>query len=211
MNNHKSLSAEASPRSQANILTEFNGIVETYLNAIPRKRLNAEAFYALQKYLDETVSIDGVRFRRRGVLLAVHDMKEKVEAPAVLQERTRVRAMSLEMRPLPELKHCSDIATAILRAEAVMRQSAREAPQAVERQPRHFTYAADQRFDRLQQRLHVSLAAAVLKSKSLHRFSLAHFDRLRLLFGKLALLFAAHMRLAWREPSVRRHIELQST
>jgi hypothetical protein len=48
-------------------------------------------------------------------------MKEDLEAPPALQERTLAEVESLKVQPAPELKLYRDIATALLRMEVVVR------------------------------------------------------------------------------------------
>ena len=85
---------------------------------------NKQEYVSLQSYLDGGVAIGGGFFRRRAILLAIHDMKEDMEAPLALQKRAHAEFASLKMRPAPSLKLYRDIATAILRMEVVMRSAA---------------------------------------------------------------------------------------
>ncbi len=203
--NEVAAAAEARRRWQASILAAFNEIAQTYLTAMPSKRVTAEVFYSLQKYLDGTVMINGAPFNRRGVLLAVHDMKEKMEAPVTLRKRTEARSMALEMQPLPELKHASDIATAILRVEAVIRQSAKKAPQAEEPRPHLSMVAVAQRLD-YRQRLHTSLATAMSRSKSLRALPRDYFVRPGLQLLRLTASLMPLIRLtAWRRAACPAH------
>ncbi len=104
---------------EVSLLPAFDEIAETYLKAFHRS-----GYATLQRYLDSRIAIGGVYYRRRAVLLAVHDMKEDVEAPAGLQERADAELKSLQMRPKPRLKLYRDIATAILRVEVIIRSRA---------------------------------------------------------------------------------------
>ena len=65
--------------------------------------------------------------RNRAILLAIHDMKEDLEAPLALQKGALAELMSLKVRPAPQLKLYRDIATAILRMEVVIRSTAMQA------------------------------------------------------------------------------------
>jgi hypothetical protein len=104
---------------EVSVLPAFNEIAETYLKAFHRS-----GYATMQRYLDSRIAIGGVYYRRRAVLLAVHDMKEDVEAPAALQERADAELKCLQMRPKPKLKLYRDIATAILRMEVMIRSRA---------------------------------------------------------------------------------------
>ena len=57
---------------------------------------------------------------------AVHDMKEDLVAPLALQERALAELLSLKVWPAPELRLYRDLATALLRMEAVIRFKPRE-------------------------------------------------------------------------------------
>ena len=202
--------AEACRRLQASILASFNEIAQTYLNAMRGKRVTAEIFASLQKYLDGTAVIHGTRFRRRGVLLAVHDIREKIEAPVTLQRTTKTQSMSLKMQPLPEIKYCSDVATAILRIEVVIRQAANQAPQAQERQPLPSLLTMAQQFD-YPPRLHVWLAAAMPDSKSLCAVPRAYFAPRSLQLRRLAASLTAPIwQTAWQAPAAQHNIGLPS-
>jgi hypothetical protein len=110
------------PLRQFQILPIFDEIAKTFLVASDRVEHTL-----LQSYLDHGISICGVRVKRRAVVLAVHDMKEDVEAPPALQSRTLAMLKCLNMRP--SLKHelYREIATAILRMEMVLRANALQA------------------------------------------------------------------------------------
>lgn len=104
---------------EVSLLPAFDEIAETYLKALHRS-----GYATLQRYLDSRVAIGGVYYRRRAVLLAVHDMKEDVEAPAALQEKADAELKWLQMQPKPKLNLYRDIATAILRMEVMIRSRA---------------------------------------------------------------------------------------
>ena len=98
------------------LLSAFDEIAQTFLGSA-----HGKVHSSLQRYLDGGVAIGGAHFTRRAILLAIHDMKEDLEAPPALQERTLAEVKSLEVRPAPELKLYRDIATALLRVEVVVR------------------------------------------------------------------------------------------
>lgn len=102
-------------RFQESLIPSFNEIAQTFLAGVPG---NADD---LQKYLDGTVEVDGIRYRRRTVLLAIHDMKHEREALPSLQKETLAKLTHLKVRPIPPLKFYRDLATALLRMEVVVR------------------------------------------------------------------------------------------
>jgi hypothetical protein len=114
--------AEARQRFQVSLLPVFDEIARTFLKAS-----HGKVHTSLQSYLDGPVSIGDAYFTRRAILLAIHDMKDELEAPLALQERTLAELMSLKVRPAPQLQLYRDIATAILRMEVVIRSTARQA------------------------------------------------------------------------------------
>ncbi len=81
----------------------------------------------MQSYLDGAVVIGGVSFTRRAILLAIHDMKEDLEAPLALQNRTLAELRVLEMWPSPQLRFYRDLATVFLRMEVIIRSRATRA------------------------------------------------------------------------------------
>jgi hypothetical protein len=91
------------------------------------ERGNGKVFTFLQDYLDGSVLINGAYCSRRAVLLAVHDMKDKQEAPPALQSKTLSKLDLLNVRPVPQVIFHDDIATAILRMEVVIRLEAMQA------------------------------------------------------------------------------------
>ncbi len=107
---------------QAGLLSAFDEIAQTFLKTAHRK-----VHGSLQPYLDGEVAIGGAHFTRRAILLAIHDMKEDLEAPRSLQERALAELLSLKVRPAPELRLYRDIATALLRMEVVIRATALQA------------------------------------------------------------------------------------
>jgi hypothetical protein len=102
-------------RFQESLIPSFNEIAQTFLAGVPGDANE------LQKYLDGTVHVDGIRYRRRTVLLAIHDMKHEREAPPALQNETFVKLTLMKVRPIPPLKFYRDVATALLRLEVVMK------------------------------------------------------------------------------------------
>ena len=125
MNDKRFETADAVERPlQEALLAKFDEIAKTFLDMAPRARKNGEAFAPLQVYLDGAVEIGSSFWKRRTVLLAIHDMKEEREAPLTLQSKTLSRLILLKVRPIPHLKLYRDIATAILRMEVVIRLEA---------------------------------------------------------------------------------------
>ena len=113
-------------RGQSNLLSTFEEIAQTFLNAVSERR-NGTVFTSLQDYLDGSVLINGAYCRRRTILLATHDLKEELEAPSALQSETLVKLELLHLRPVPQVIFYQDIATAILRMEVVIRLEAMQA------------------------------------------------------------------------------------
>jgi hypothetical protein len=108
------------PAHRFQILPIFDEIAKTFL-VVSR----SVGHTVLQNYLDHRIFICGVPVRRRGVLLAVHDMKEDVEAPLALQRLTLAELEWLNMRPFPKHKLYRDLATALLRMEIVIKTTAK--------------------------------------------------------------------------------------
>ena len=113
---------EAPQRFQVSLLPVFDEIAHTFLKAS-----HGKVHTPLQSYLDGRVAIGGAYSTRRAILLAIHDMKENLEAPLALQKRALAELMSLKVRPAPQPQLYRDIATAILRMEVVIRSTARQA------------------------------------------------------------------------------------
>jgi hypothetical protein len=101
---------------QARLLSAFDEIAQTCLEAV-----RESAHTHLQSYLDGAVVIGDACFTRRAILLAIHDMKEELAAPAALQERVLADLLLLNVWPAPEPRLYRDIATALLRMEVVTR------------------------------------------------------------------------------------------
>ena len=127
--NEKEVVAEAEERRrrQSSMLSTFKEIAQTFLNSVSGERGNSKVFTYLQDYLDGSVLINGAYCRRRKILLAIHDMKEELEAPSVLQRKTLAKLELLHLRPVPQVKFYQDVATAILRMEVVIRLEAMQA------------------------------------------------------------------------------------
>ena len=106
---------------QGSLLSAFDKIAQTFLGSA-----HGKVHSSLQRYLDGGVAIGGAHFTRRAILLAIHDMKEDLEAPRALQERALAELLSLKVRPAPELRLYRDIATALLRMEVIIRATAHE-------------------------------------------------------------------------------------
>ena len=142
----------------ASLLPTFDEIVQSCVKIAQGGRETGNAFSSLQSYLDEMVVAGGISCQRRSVLLAVHDMIEDRNAPLVLQRKALAQLIMLQMNPIPKLTLYRDIATAILRMEAVMRQSAAQAPQQPQREP-VLTPASLHHLEDLRQWVHSSAEA----------------------------------------------------
>jgi hypothetical protein len=114
-------------RCQSNLLSAFEEIAQTFLSSVSGERGNGKVFTSLQDYLDGSVLINGAYCSRRTVLLAIHDLKEELEAPSALQSKTLAKLELLHVRPVPQMTLYGDIATAILRMEVVIRLEAMQA------------------------------------------------------------------------------------
>ena len=108
--------ADAEQGFEIALLPAFDEIAQAFLKA---SRGSGHA--SLQGYLDGRVAVDGAYLTRRAILLAIHDMKEDLEAPLALQKDAHAELASLQVQPAPQLKLYRDIATALLRMEVVMR------------------------------------------------------------------------------------------
>ncbi len=114
-------------RLQSSLLSTFEEIAQTFLNSVSGKRGNGKVFISIQDYLDDSVLINGAYCSRRNVLLAIHDLKEELEAPSALQSEALAKLALLHVRPVPQVTFYQDIATAILRMEVVIRLEAMQA------------------------------------------------------------------------------------
>ena len=119
--------AEEQRRRQSSVLSKFEEIAQTFLSLVSGERRNGKAFISLQDYLDGSVLINGAYCRRRTVLLAIHDMKEELEAPPALGSMTLSKLALWNVCPLPQVTFYRNIATAILRMEVVIRLEAMQA------------------------------------------------------------------------------------
>ncbi len=120
MNSKTDLSAaEVQQRLSMSLLPAFDEIAQTLLKEPHRK-----AHTSLQSYLDGTVAVGSAFLTRRAILLAVHDMKEDLEAPLGLQKRTLAELQSLRVFPPPQLRFYRDLATVFLRIEVIVRSRA---------------------------------------------------------------------------------------
>jgi hypothetical protein len=122
MNNASWSATETRHHFQVNLLPAFAEIARKFLKTSHRIR-----YASLQSYLDGSVAIGSASLRRRAILLAIHDMMEDLEAPLALQKSALAEFNSLKLRPIPKLSSYRDIATALLRAEVVMRSAALQA------------------------------------------------------------------------------------
>ena len=127
MNDKEVLTEAEELRRQSSLLSTFEEIAQTFLSSVSGERGNGKLFTFLQDYLDGSVLINGAYCSRRIVLLAVHDMKDKQEAPPALQSKTLSKLDLLNVRPVPQVIFYDDIATAILRMEVVIRLEAMQA------------------------------------------------------------------------------------
>ena len=119
--------AEEQRGRQSSLLSKFEEIAQTFLSLVSGERGYGKAFTSLQDYLDGSILIKGAYCRRRTVLLAIHDMKEELEAPPTLGSMTLSKLALWNVRPLPQVTFYRDIATAILRMEVVIRLEAMQA------------------------------------------------------------------------------------
>ena len=127
MNDKEVLTEAEELRRQSSLLSTFEEIAQTSLSLVSGERGNGKVFTSLQDYLDGSVLINGAYCSRRTVLLAIHDMKDKQEAPSALQSKTLSKLDLLNVRPVPQVIFYDDIATAILRMEVVIRLEAMQA------------------------------------------------------------------------------------
>ena len=127
MNDKEVLTEAEELRRQSSLLSTFEEIAHTSLSLVSGERGNGKVFTSLQDYLDGSVLINGAYCSRRTVLLAIHDMKDKQEAPLALQSKTLSKLDLLNVRPVAQVIFYDDIATAILRMEVVIRLEAMQA------------------------------------------------------------------------------------
>ena len=99
--NDKEVPTEAEElRRHSSLLSTFEEIAQTFLSSVNGERENGKVFTFLQDYLDGSVLINGAYCSRRAVLLAIHDMKDKQEAPPALQSKTLSKLDLLNVRPV---------------------------------------------------------------------------------------------------------------
>lgn len=127
MNPNKIAMLEARRRWQAGLLPAFDEIAQTCLSIVRSAGNIGKIFATLQSYLDSGITINGATYRRRSVVLAIHDMTDETEAPATFRSRTLAQFLRLKVHPIPQLKCYRDVATALLRIEVILRLSARQA------------------------------------------------------------------------------------
>src|SRR6516164_3838324 len=128
MNDKEVLIEAEELRRQSSLLSTFEEIAQTFLSSVRGERGDGKVFTFLQDYLDGSVLMNGAYCSKRAVLLAVHDMKDRQEAPPALQSKTLSKLDLLNVRPVPQVIFYDDIATAILRMEVVIRLEAMQAP-----------------------------------------------------------------------------------
>ncbi len=87
--------------------------------ALAIHQASGEALVCLD-YLDGKVKIDGASYSRRVVVLAIEDLKQKIEAPLPLRSEAYALMKLLRLDPIPELTLYRDLATAILRIDAAL-------------------------------------------------------------------------------------------
>jgi len=110
---------EGSRRFVAKMLPLFDEIAEEFLNAVAAARARAD-IVACQKYLHETVRIDGEPYDRRVVVTVIEQMEKDQEAPEVLQRKASAHLLSLGFTPVGQLKLYRDVAGAILRMDTAL-------------------------------------------------------------------------------------------
>jgi hypothetical protein len=79
-------------------------------------------------YLDGADTVNGASYPRRAVVLAVEELKQRIEAPLPLVSEASSVTEFLKLSPAPELKLYPDVATAILRIDAALRLARRQRP-----------------------------------------------------------------------------------
>ncbi len=182
---HKTITVlEARRRWQAGLLPAFDEITQMCLTIVRSAGKNGKVFASLQSYLDGGITIDGTSYRRRSILLAIHDMTEEKEAPAVFQSKILTQLRHLKVYPIPQLKLYPDIATALLRIEVVMRLSAIQAREKAERE-RHLAPEKVFYWQDLRQRLYSSIETASTELEGFMQ-TLAPAARARMMAARIA-------------------------
>ncbi len=133
--NHNEATREARRRLHAGLLPAFDEIAQMCLCIVRGAGKGVKAFASLQSYLDGSITVCGTWFRRRCVLLKIHDMAEEKEAPAVYQRKIHGQFLALKVSSIPQLKLYRDVATALLKMEVIMRMSAAQAAEKAAPEP----------------------------------------------------------------------------
>ncbi len=126
MNPNKIAMLEARRRWHAGLLPAFDEIAQVCLRIVRGAGKISKIFADLQTYLDSAITINGASYRRRSVVLAIHDMTDETEAPATFQSKTLTQFLRLKVYPVPQLRFYQDIATALLKIEVILRLTARQ-------------------------------------------------------------------------------------
>ena len=105
------------PATTPQRLAIFESIAAGFLRALASRNETGDCTV----YLDGADTVDGASYARRAVILAVEDLKQQIEAPLPLVSEASSVIELLKLNPAPELKLYPDIATAILRIDAVLR------------------------------------------------------------------------------------------
>ncbi len=165
MNPNKIAMLEARRRWRASLLPAFDEIAQVCLSIVRGAGKSGKIFAELQSYLDSAITINGASYRRRSVVLAIHDMTDETEAPALFQSKTLAQFLRLKVYPIPQLKFYQDIATALLRIEVIMRLTAK---QEIEKEVSKLalTPARVLHWQEARQWLHSSIETISIESKS---------------------------------------------
>ena len=115
MNNESATTAEAQRQGPLDV---FESIATGFLRALASRKETGD-LATCTVYLDGADTIDGTPYPRRAVVLAVEDLRQKIEAPPALVSEVSSVIELIKLTPVPELKLYPDIATAILRIDAV--------------------------------------------------------------------------------------------
>ena len=112
------------PATTPQRLAIFESIAAGFLRALASRNETGDCAV----YLDGADTVDGASYARRAVILAVEDLKQQIEAPLPLVSEASSVIELLKLNPVPELKLYPDIATAILRIDAVLRLARHQRP-----------------------------------------------------------------------------------
>ena len=99
-------------------LEVFESIATGFLRALASRNGTGD-LASCAIYLDGADTIDGASYPRRAIVLAVEDLKQKIEAPPALVSEVSGMMELVKLTPVPVLTLYSDIATVILRMDAV--------------------------------------------------------------------------------------------